>query len=148
MGDDEPKFDPENFDGINVTHERLLCPRHGEPLRTQWPKGLAISMVMLMDFCFKRSDVLAECREVSGCGPDGKPEPKAIEQVLDRIPACCRVHTKQLRVVYGKMGIGTRKRCQGCKRKRLGTPYKAQGGVFDHLCFDCVVDPDCWRAMN
>ncbi len=148
MADDKPLFDPEKFDGIAVTHERLLCARHGEPYRSQWPKGLAITMVMLMDYIFKRDDVVAECREISDCGPDDKPEPKVIEKVLDRIPACCRVHRKQLREVYVKAKIGAVKRCEGCRRKRLGTSYLSQECEFAHLCFDCVLNPDHWRPWN
>lgn len=147
MADEKP-FDPEKFDGIAITHERLLCARHSEPYRAQWPSGLAITMVTLMDYIFKRDDVAAEARELSGCGSDGKPEPKVIEKVLDRIPACCRVHRKQLREVYVKAKIGAVKRCEGCRRKRLGTSYISQEREFGHLCFDCVLDPERWRQPN
>ncbi|KKN72199.1 hypothetical protein LCGC14_0413360 [marine sediment metagenome] len=148
MADELPPFDPEKFDGIAVTHERLLCARHGEPYRAQWPKGFAITVVALMDYIFKRDDVAAEARELAGCGPGDKPEPKVVEQVLDRIPACCRVHTKQLREVYVKAKIGTRARCEDCRRKRFGTSYLSQEREFAHLCFDCVLDPDRWRSYN
>ena len=148
MSEDKHKFDPESFDGIAVTHGRLLCPRHGEPYRAQWPKGFAITAVMLMDHIFKRDDVAAEARELSGCGSDGKPEPKVIEQVLDSVPACCRVHSKQLRAIYVEAKIGTRARCEGCRRKRLGTSYLLQEREFEHLCFDCVLDPERWSTVN
>lgn len=118
---------------ILLTLERLLCARHGEPFRAQWPKGFPI-------FTVKAFQVVASKPEIAAA-VEG--DVRGIERLLDEKPACCRLTSDEMLALYGDAGIGVVATCQNCRRFALGTPYSRSmpGGVEkdDHICFECVL---------
>ena len=119
---------------IELSVQRVTCPRHGEPFRARWPKGwprftLAVIRALLEEPTFAET-----------LGGDIA----AVNAALDVRPACERVSPDVLRAAYRDCGIGTRARCVVCRRRdRVGTPYSRRVGgqtVDDaHVCFDCVL---------
>jgi hypothetical protein len=131
-------LDPNNFDGVVMTHERMFCPLHGEPFRAQYPKGVPIFMVKAFQIATGLESIWDEARRLSNTPEGESPHVKALELVLDVRPACCRVSRRQLFDLYVEAQIGSLRRCRACNRKKLGTPYQTRARAFDHLCFECV----------
>lgn len=125
---------------VDMTHARVICGQHGEPFRTEWPRGYLIFSTLIMKALLNRDDFLEEARKVTGT-PAGEDIPvKAIEKVLDVRPACCRVSKPMLvRLLEESRDDWPQKRCNNCRRKRPGAPYSTQTQKFEHMCFDCVV---------
>jgi hypothetical protein len=115
---------------VNMTTERVFCARHGEPYRAAWPKGYPTFVILLVKAIIDTPGAL---------GTSGAPSRAEIEVALDEQPACCRVSTATLERVYEESKVGVLKRCNCCRLRRLGTPYKTAAAVFRHLCFHCVI---------
>lgn len=134
------EMNPEKTDAVVLKHSRLFCALHGEPFRSQWPKGFVIAMVKGFQMFTAIDGVWDEARRLHGLGADIDLIPKHLEIVMDARPICCRIARTLLLELYKETGIGTMARCKICGRKSLGTPYEATNlGKLKHLCFDCVV---------
>ena len=120
---------------VNLTFERMLCARHGEPFRAQWPKGYPIFMVHAFQAVASKPEVAAAVEgDITG-----------LERLLDEKPACERLTRDELLALYGDAGIGKVAECVNCKRAALGTPYSTSGPAgrvtaAQHICFECVLD--------
>lgn len=137
---DLPKLQFEPF-----TH--LVCPRHGEPFRREYPSGGFVTFTMLlMKAAFENEELQRE----AGAGEDGW-EGRVMAALAER-PACERASTDVLKRLYrtcrepGKpwpFGV-----CEVCRLAKAGSPYgvsllpgrKGPTKEYSHLCFDCVVD--------
>jgi len=120
---------------LNLTFERTLCARHGEPFRAQWPKGFPI-------FVVKAFQAVASKPEI---GEAVEGDITRIEELLDERPMCDRLTRDELLTLYGDAAIGRMDVCVNCRRMALGTPYSTSGPggrvtAADHICFECVLD--------
>ena len=126
---------------IDISSERIICPRHGEPFRATWPLGYIRFSLVLMDDIWQNDRVIRAAKRIQG--HDGPIDPKVIEGVLDIMPACCQVTDSQLLRAYALSELGSVGRCRHCGKKRRGTRYKSRVGAeiisHRHVCFHCVV---------
>ncbi len=118
---------------VDLTYERVLCPQHGEPFRTDWPDGfLEMSKVLF--------EALIKDRAFETIGGNRM----LIHEALDRSPICERVDKQALYGAYLMAGFGTVAVCSVCGDRAAGAPYQAQVSAattnhYPHLCFRCVV---------
>lgn len=119
---------------VELTFERALCARHGEPFRARWPKGYPIFMV-------KAFQVVASKPEIAEAVEGNI---SRITELLDERPMCERLTRDEMLGLYGDAGIGSMAVCDNCRRMALGTPFsRTVGGQVmkdDHVCFECVLD--------
>lgn len=123
---------------LNVTFERALCNRHGEPFRSEWPSGFGVFLVKGVQKLNLIGQALA-----------GLPLNQAVawaELELDKKPVCCRFKREELLALYLDAKKWKRRLCVGCKSLRDGAPYRVRTpeGAFQelrHVCLWCVL----WR---
>jgi len=140
VGELPREFDPETFQGVVITHGRVMCGVHSSPFQHEWPRGYAVYAIELIRESFADKRIVAEAQRLAGLASDAKIDPKMIEPVLDIRPACCRLARPVLIKVYEKCGVGVIARCNVCKRKRKGTPIAAENVTYSHCCFACISD--------
>lgn len=119
---------------IELPHTRVICGRHGEPFRDEWPKGYALFCVnglkaVMEDESFQRE---------SGGNVD------LVNNLLDVRPICCRLTESKLIGLYRDCGIGHPMVCEGCGTEAQCTPIRDMnfwGRVrrVVRLCFQCTV---------
>lgn len=131
-------------DAIEMTIRRVVCEAHGEPFRAKWPAGYPIAMVRLWECVMNdegRAAVLwRDARSRLGLPEDAPIPAKAgIEAALDVRALCCRVPIPFMEKVLHEANIGTRERCQVCRKKGMGTPFRTMFGDLDHVCFSCAL---------
>lgn len=132
----------------------ILCAKHGEPFRKEWPKGIAQILILGMDFIAGKMETeppaaleqyLSELKQHEGRGID---TPKAIPLILAARQVCCRVTEDRLLEMYKAADIGKWAICEACGtgafgffyRVNMHPPWKRKPHIkeFDHLCFKCI----------
>lgn len=131
-------------DAIEMSPERVACAQHREPFRARWPMGYPIFMVTLFQRVVGRDSPKARgeafWEEPKKLVPAEDASPKElIEAALSKTPLCCRVTPTELEAAYDESGVGVRAVCEGCGRKRLGTPFRTRAQRWGHMCFGCVI---------
>jgi len=121
-------------DPIDLSMERVLCPRHGEPFRARWPKGFPTMAIASL------KTIMAD----PGFAALTEGEVGQINELLSQRPICERISSPDLMTLYIESGIGRDARCELCRQRGLGTPYTMArpGGTtetYHHVCFSCVV---------
>ena len=133
MGDHVVEFEigdgGEEHVDVDLTFDRVVCPRHGEPFRDEWPNGFPTFSMLLFEDLSKNETFL----EVVGH------DTKLISAAFDRQPLCERVSKPTLMGAYLASGIGKEAKCSNCGEINYGTPYRTTGQHFKHLCFECIV---------
>jgi len=142
----KPELTPET---ANMTFDRMLCLRHGEPFKAEWPSGYP-------------SFICVGFKKYTDSGGMGKlPEDKverarAMEVHFDLSPLCCRLGPDRLFDVYMEIqrdfnGPWKKKLCLKCGRLQYGGPYRSSrtehgGGIVltKHVCLSCV----CFRTQR
>lgn len=137
------KFGDENPDAVQLRHELMLCPLHGEPYRAHYPKGYPIFLVEAFRAVTEIESAWDDARRLMPDADraelgDNSPPTRAMERALAVKPACCRLDAKKLVELYTLSNVGVMRRCTCCHRKQLGTPYKTTELEIAHLCFVCV----------
>lgn len=126
---------------VNLVSNRVICQRHGEPFRSQWPKGYLVFGLEGLYYLLNEDKRLFD--DAARLKVGDEPVQRGIERALDEKPVCCRLPTDKVMSGYMKSGIGRRGRCEVCKDMSVGTSFKANSrrGVidFDHVCFHCVL---------
>lgn len=111
----------------------VLCPRHGEPFRADWPHGYAQASTSLLKIFSGSMEVMSYTRGDLH---------NLTEAVAEFGPLCCFAGDGKMVSIYKRTGIGTMALCQVCRAPRRGTPYRVQEkeGVrtLKHVCFECV----------
>jgi hypothetical protein len=128
----QPQFD--------LKPTRVWCPKHGEPLRAQWPKGHLPATIKLFQQVCAEGSMWVEAAANAGIQQGQEVPVAAVEEVLDVRPLCCRVDRDFLLTLYLDMGIGVLKVCQLCFKSHMGTSICARERHFAHVCFECVLD--------
>ena len=131
---------------IELSFDRMFCAIHGEPFREQWPRDAVIFQLRAIEFLLHDEPTRTEAAQLAGLATGTPPDPKMIEAVLDKRPACCRLGGERLLEVYefqhANKGIGAKGFCPNCGRFALGAPYRnnTPSGVqrLPHVCFRCV----------
>jgi hypothetical protein len=139
MSDDVVEFKVGEDDGqppvqVELTFDRIVCARHGEPFRADWPTGFPTFSLALFEELTKDqqfADVVGKHTNL-------------IHEALDHQPMCERLPKLTLYGAYLKSGLGTEDLCEGCGKRGLGTEYRTKTGpstthTYRHLCFNCVV---------
>ena len=132
---------------IRLERERVLCIRHGEPFREQWPKGFPIMSLRLFEHTWGmkgdeklHEKLIAEARRLVPIAEDAKVGLDGMHAVMDAKPLCCRIEPALLEKLYVESGIGVIERCLNCRQRKLGTPFcTSKHGRLRHICFNCVV---------
>lgn len=120
---------------IELELDQVVCYRHGEPFRENWPRGFPSFSVKLLEIALKDDAMIQELG-----GDLGK-----VREACKRLPLCERVPPSVLLHLYHEVEIGKRARCVHCREIREGTPYNVtnrETGQIEqqgHLCFYCVV---------
>lgn len=117
--------------------EHLLCGRHGEPFRENWPLGYSSFFTIGFDRLLEKEEIQKEC----------KGQLEDLDKLLEVKPLCCRLPSSELFTLYedvNKMAkVWYVKLCSNCARFRFGGPYRVgiPGGIhwFKHLCMSCVI---------
>lgn len=110
----------------------VLCNRHGEPFRVNWPKGYPSFMLKAWDIVVAQKAFGEEVGE--------KLEPVVVSQVLKKRPLCCRLKPDELRRLYIDINLGKVAHCETCHKRRIGTMCRINShGGLGHVCFECVV---------
>ena len=122
---------------IELSHERIFCPRHGEPFRERWPKGAPIVMLELFQAVLESKE--ARQKRFEGKIKDNDALAAMVGELLDEEPACCRVSLAELKAAYVASDIGIVMQCVVCVQAALGTPYATSTQKFAHVCFDCIL---------
>lgn len=134
----------------------VICTRHGEPFRAQWPAGypgfVAIGLqALLSDPAFAtRVKVIVADPEFS----DITDEIESIRFLLSQKPLCCSLGPEALLGVYkelaSKMQLWEARHCTacgrhspGCRFRQVQTPLVSRYGApvitrQVHLCFHCI----------
>lgn len=111
---------------IDLSLERVACPRHGEPFRTKWPDGFMVFSLNLFEAFIKEKD-----------------DDISVQETIDARPLCELVNAFDLLHAYQASEIGIMASCAICGYERPGTPYqtmvKRQTRLYPHMCFECVV---------
>jgi hypothetical protein len=127
---------------IEMTHSQVLCMRHGEVFKTDWPTGFA-------KFAMNGLQVVMSYRETV---EETQGDVHAINNALLRRPICCRLHSDDfLALLQGfadeiQPKFGYRASCEGCKGYIVGTKithYTKHGKkvkAYDRLCFKCFIN--------
>ena len=118
---------------VDLTYERVLCPQHGEPFRTDWPDGFA-------EFSKVIFETLTKTEGFTLIGGSSR----LIHEALERSPICERIEKHALLGAYHMAGFGVVAECDVCEVESLGAPYQARVSAetvnfYSHLCFRCVV---------
>lgn len=119
---------------LRMTFERAFCQRHGEPFRSSWPSGYTAMLLKLMGYIINSEEIQKEC--------DG--DIAKLGDLLDHIPACCRVTQEDLLQMYLSTAketkdFGKKSKCRACGSEKVGAPYCTTAIDHDHVCFECVV---------
>ena len=82
-----PGFDP---DMVMLDPRYVLCDRHREPFREDWPRGAALMMSAMLEEAVRNHDILR------ACGWDGSSDGTADSKMLGRAirefsPICCLI---------------------------------------------------------
>lgn len=112
---------------IDLSFERTVCARHGEPFRINWPAGFMVFGLTVFEAFVKQP----AAQDID------------IQAAIDARPLCELVNTFDLMHAYQRSDIGVQGECALCGVERAGTPYNTQLGgkvkTYAHLCFECVV---------
>lgn len=119
---------------IDLSTERVVCPRHAEPFFRHWPEGYPT-------FALGAIGTLMEDRgfaEMVGGNID------KVNEILDQRPICERISGPNLMRLYLSSEIGRERRCDLCHEDSIGTPFRMgqpDGSIrtYHHVCFSCVV---------
>jgi hypothetical protein len=116
--------------------EMLLCPKHREPFRSQWPKGYGIMALKLVQAVLARTDFQQAC--------NGELSIETVGAALRKKPACEWVDKQTLLELYRESGIGVTGHCVGCGQLVRGTPYRTKNywgriKTIPHICFHCLL---------
>lgn len=125
-------MDPAEKPTIDLNFDRVVCARHGEPFRKQWPAGFSEFATSLLEDWVHDSTL------------DGTEEDaRALMTQLDERPLCERVGKAALHFAYLSTEIGVLATCAICGTDKYGTLYTARkpdGALrrYPHICFECV----------
>jgi hypothetical protein len=114
----------------------ILCARHGEPYRANWPMGIGAMLAMGLEFIKEDIELAQEWEALGGVEYMGA--------ALTKRPICERVSPEHLMMMYLDSKIGVFGLCDHCRDIKCGTPYRLMnywGRLVKkrHLCFDCVL---------
>lgn len=99
---------------IELPHTRVICGRHGEPFRAEWPKGYAL-------FCVNGLKAVMESESFTKeCGGDVD----LVNGLLDQKPICCRLSPDELVSLYESCGIGHLGTCAACYQEKMTVPIR------------------------
>ena len=127
---------------ITFKLRQVVCMRHGEPFREQWPKGYMLFLLEAFDKILGPDGDLARRDKVWAGKPDDSHamDVTHIESAFTRKPMCCWLTRDELLELYIKSEIGKRKFCAVCRELRLGTPITTALRKYPHVCFECHLD--------
>jgi hypothetical protein len=121
---------------LTLAFEQMLCARHGEPFRAQWPKGYSQIIIAAMETIQHDDSLAAECEG----------DLARLPAILAKRPICCRLPVEKMLEIYEHAQIGSVCACDICRESKLGTPIRLSernfwGRVkiktFRHVCFEC-----------
>lgn len=132
---------------ICLTTERVLCPKHCELFRYQWPKGFAVYAILVVQEALKQEEISKVCdRDIHKLMLllDSKPlcewfSPTKLMEILLEVQ-------KRTHVWYSDL-------CVRCAERKIGTAYRTAnhwGRVTSnsHVCLDCVLTTVQVRGGN
>lgn len=142
----DPTVRPAGMPELQIEPTMIVCSRHGEPFRPQWPKGFAALTILVVELIGSDEELGKEAAEVDA----EKPAPGYMA-ALRRRPACERVPLDRLRQLYMTAEIAVDGTCIVCGRRAPGTEYqrtetrrlagltRRRVVVDRHVCFECVL---------
>jgi hypothetical protein len=130
---------------VLIDSKRLLCPAHGEHLREQWPKGIAVLGMQLVQAALA-GDPLVRAIDPSWDGTGhAKFDTAAMNAITARRPLCYFVDRETLRAALLATGVLTYGRCDICGVPRESGPYQMRMPPDDHVvtrtvCVECALN--------
>ncbi len=143
MSDDQEQGPLPEF---QIEPHMIVCDRHGEPFRKEWPKGFAALTILILELIQGDEELGHEAKAINADNPA-----PGYMAALARRPACERVPVARLRELYMQAEIAVDDICVVCGRRAPGTEYQRtevrrlvgltrRRVVTDrHVCFDCVL---------
>ena len=153
---------PDN--AIPLEFKHLLCKRHGEPLRENWPAGFTLCAIRLFQLACEEGSIWDELwlylnkrQEDIDISQPGR-DRKAFLQQLEKKPCCCRIKPDVMYEFYKELfqfeedvRKGTPELrnpfemaiCDNCGKAAPGAGFRIDTGrgirTYPHVCFECVV---------
>lgn len=122
---------------LMFTFERVLCPKHGEPFRKDWPSGYPVFLVKGWEL------VVGELGEMPKDLPTNQ-QIGWIELQLSEEPICCRLGPERYLSVATDSRKWHKAVCKHCKSFGPGSAFRLsddQGRTvreLSHVCLSCV----------
>jgi hypothetical protein len=134
---------------LSLTFERLLCAKHGEPFRPEWPRGYAHYAARYLGHI----PIEQVKTEITAAGLYGKPIPDQMGFLLDRKPLCCRLGNDKMLEIYDVLELGRLAFCPVCHQNRRGGEVKIHNfwgrpKKYPHICFGCLATQTVFHGTN
>ena len=115
---------------VELTFDRVVCSRHGEPFRSGWPSGFPTLSIAIFEDLTHRRGIRRDRWQAHGA--------HQCSSFIAR-PSVQRMAKATLLGAYVQSDVGTSAVCDVCDLEGLGTPYRTQQQVYGHMCFECVI---------
>lgn len=120
---------PDNQPGITLEPRRVICARHGEPFRINWPAGYIPFMLHALERVLQQEGFSAYAGN----------QVENIDALLDQRPLCCRMSPDDRLEAYARSGIGTRGFCRVCRQPTNVCTIRIGENALPHaVCFLCL----------
>lgn len=145
-------------ESLDLSPTRVMCARHGEPFRPEWPIGYPQFVAMSAQALMGDKGFVSHVTRALGTTPGDNPETiAACHVLLDEAPVCCRLPRDILFEVYRQVqksvSVWKVTTCSLCGKSRAGAEYRRtvpgiradrkNGGPltvpWPHVCLRCVV---------
>lgn len=136
----EQKFKPQ----IVLPVEAVCCRAHGEPFRTDWPKGY-------LGFCLELATTAIETSDELKRATGG--DVNKLNAVIAEFGPLCRLVDRKQRMAAYERGAEISKGwaqhgiCQACSKFKKGRrgKFRARGGILLErlVCFECYAKAEC-----
>ena len=120
---------------IQLETRHVICQRHGEVFRSDWPAGYEGFCRIGMTKLLRVREFTRKCKGVQA----------RVELQLRRRQMCCWLPKNQLIDLYAECGLGDDDNCCVCGNEKRGVPFSVterRGAVvaYSHVCFRCIVE--------
>ncbi len=124
-----------------IVHEphRVICAKHGQPFRADWPAGYVPFMLL----------ALQRVLDQEGFAAYAGGEVENINSLLDEKPLCCRMSQDHRLEAYATSGIFKPGFCRICRSpaRVVTIPFGHDDGVLPHaVCALCLEKLDFRRV--
>lgn len=136
---------------VALDHRHVVCARHGEPFRRDFPKGWEAFATTISEAALDSPALQTGLQDPrywratdlwwEQLGP--RKHPDTVRRLLADRPACEWVPEITLLNAYRASGVGVMGLCQLCRLFGEGTPFGVREGqsyrTIAHVCWSCLL---------